>query len=217
MSVIDQEERISKLKKLDNVTSKELREIAHQSSKDFKTVWVTFAQTLYSIHRDKLYEYWGYEKFDHYVERELGMKKSMALKLVKTYAFVEQQEPTFLKEEFQEAREANAIPELDAINVLRLARNRKELTKEDYQDLRKQVFDKGRGAAQVRKDLTAIMKERKQLDPEEEREQRNAAAVRRLLNAIRSFKKDAETLKLVKVDIVKKAEELLTELQAEID
>ena len=116
-----------------------------------------------------------------------------------------------------DGREASVTPELDAIHVLRLARNKKELTKQDYADLRKQVFDKGKGAAAVRKELTALMKERKPVDPDEERAERNAACVKRLVNAIRSFKKDAETLKLVRADLVKKAEELVRDLEAEIE
>ena len=217
MSIIDHEERVSKLKKLDNPTSKELRERVQEAAKDFKTSWVQLAQALYAIWRDKLYEYWGYEKFEHYVEREVGLKKSMALKLVKTYAFVEQSEPDYLKDEFAEKREANNIPELEAIHVLRLARARKEVTKQDYQEFRRQVFDKGRSAGLVKQDLTALIKERKHVNPDEEREQRSQAAVRRLLSAIRSFKKDAETLKLVKADLVRKAEELFQELEAEIE
>ncbi|MBF0122150.1 MAG: hypothetical protein HQL21_01925 [Candidatus Omnitrophica bacterium] len=217
MSVIDQEEKISKLKKLDNPTSKELRERAQEGAKDFKTAWLSFAQSLFAIHRDKLYEYWGYEKFDHYAERELGFKKSMALKLVKTYCFVEQQEPQYLQDSFVDERDASALPEMDAIHVLRLAKGKKEITRQDYSELRRQVFDKGRSAGLVRQDLVVLMKERKKVDPDEERERRNTAAVRKLLNAIRSFKKDAESLKLIKADLVKKAEELFRELEAEIE
>ena len=217
MSVIDQEERISKLKKLDNFTSKELRERAAEGAKGFKAAWVSFAQVLYSIKQDKLFEYWGYEKFEQYAERELGLKKAMAIKLVKTYQFVEQQEPAYLKEEFMESREASALPEMDAINVLRLAKNRKELTKQDFQELRKQVFDKGCNAGLLRKDLVSMIKERKQLDPNEERERRNGAILRRFLNAIRSFKKDAETLKMVRGDLVKKADELFREIESQLD
>lgn len=216
MSVIDQEERISKLKKMDNPTSQELRVRAQDGAKDFKTIWLSFAQSLFAIHRDKLYEYWGYDKFDHYVERELGFKKSVAMKLVKTYNFVEQQEPQFLQENFIEERDAVNLPEMDAIHVLRLAKGKKELTRQDYSELRHQVFEKGRQAGLVRKDLVTLMKERKPVDPDEERERRNEAAVRKLLNAIRSFQKDAESLKLVKADLVKKAEELFRELEAEI-
>ncbi len=217
MSIIDQEERISKLKRMNNPTSKELRVRASGAAKDFKSSWVSFAQVLHSIRQDKLYEYWGYEKFEQYAERELGLKKPMALKLVKTYQFVEQQEPAYLKEEFMASREPSVLPEIDAINVLRLAKNRKELTKQDFQELRKQVFDKGQNAALLRKDLTTMIRERKQLDPEEEREQRNMAALRRFLNAIRSFKKDAETLKMVKADVMKKADELFRDLESQLD
>ena len=217
MSVIDQEERISKLKKMDNPTSKELRVRAAEGTKNFKAAWVSLAQGLHSIWQDKLYEYWGYEKFEQYAERELGIKKPMALKLVKTYQFVEQQEPAYLKTEYMEAHEPSALPELDAINVLRMARNRKELTKQDLSELRKQVFDKGCNAAVVRKDLTSMIKERKQLDPDEERELRNVASLRRFLNAIRSFRKDAETLKMVKADVLKKAEELFRDLESQLE
>ena len=217
MSIIDQEERVSKLKRMDNPTSKELRIRAAEGTKTFKAAWLSFAQVLSSIRQDKLYEYWGYEKFEQYSERELGLKKPMALKLVKTYQFVEQQEPAFLKQEFMDSREPAVLPELDAINVLRLARDRKELTKQDFQDLRKQVFDKGRNAASLRKDLTSMIRERQKLDPDEEREQRNVAALRRFLNAIRSFKKDAEALKLVKADVIKKADELFRELELQLD
>jgi hypothetical protein len=216
MSIIDQEERKSKLKKLDNPTSRELRARVQETAKDFKTSWVELAQSLYAIWRDKLYEYWGYERFEHYVEREVGLQKSLALKLVNTYSFVEQQEPQFLEAGYLEQRDAATTPELDAIHVLRLARNKKELTKHDYADLHKQVFEKGKGAAVVRKELTAIIKERKPVNPEEERAQRSAACVRRLLNAMRLFKRDAETLKLIRADVVRRAEELIQELEAEI-
>ncbi|NLE64918.1 MAG: hypothetical protein GX606_03265 [Elusimicrobia bacterium] len=213
MSVLVHEERISKLKTLDNPTSKELRGRAESGTRSFRTAWMELAQPLYSIWRDKLYEYWGYEKFADYAERELGLKKSMALKLVKTYCFIEQQEPQYLKKETVEATAPASLPEMDAFHVLRLARGKKELTKQDYAEIRRQVVDKGKSAALVRKDLTALIKERKVVDPDEEREKRSIAAIRRILNAIRSFHKDAQTLKLVKADIVQKTEGLAKELE----
>lgn len=214
---LEHEERVIKLKKLDNLNSQEMRALVQEGAKDFKASWLKFSQALYGVYRDKLYEYWGYEKFEFYVEREVGIKKTIALRLVKTYAFVEQQEPQCLRAEFFEDRDAGGLPEFDAINLLRMARNNKDLTKQDYQEIRKDVMDKGKNAALVRKDLTALIKERKQVDPDEERAQRNAAAVRRFLNAIRSFKKDAETLKLIPAKILNKAIELFKELESEVD
>ena len=88
------------------------------------------------------------------------------------------------------------IPGYESLDVLALARSRKELTREDYTKLRKDIFEKGKEASLVRKDLTAIIKERKKIDPEQAREARHEQSVRRLVAALRSFKKDMETLKL---------------------
>ncbi len=217
MAALEHEERAIKLKQLDNLNSQEMRALVQEGAKEFKASWLKLAQALFGVHRDKLYEYWGYENFEHYVEREVGIRKPMALKLVKTYAFVEQQEPQCLHADFFDGREAGVLPEFEAMNVLRQARAHKDLTKQDYQEIRKEVMDNGKNAALVRKDLTALIKERKQVDPDEEREARNTAAVRRFLNAIRSFKKDAETLKLIPAKIVNKAIELFKELESEIE
>jgi len=200
-----------------NITeqSEKLRTHLAGHAKDFKLSWVQLGQGLYSVWRDKLYHSWGFEKFEDYVIRELGLKKPLALKLVKTYFFVEQDEPVYLKKEFSETRETVNIPGYEGLDVLRLARGRKELTREDYTKLRKDIFEKGKEASLVRKDLTAIIKERKAVDPEAAREARHEQSIRRLVAALRSFKKDMETLKLAEPDIVEEAEELLKRLESQ--
>jgi hypothetical protein len=214
---LEHEERVIALKQFDNLNSQQVRALVQEGTKEFKASWLKLAQALFGVHRDKLYEYWGYEKFEHYIEREVGLKKNMGLKLVKTYAFVEQQEPQCLRAEFFNDREAGALPQFEAVNLLRTARNNKDLTKSDYQEIRKSVMESGKDVALVRKDLTAMIKERKQVDPDEEREARSMAAVKRFMSAIRSFKKDADTLKLIPANIVKKTEELIRELESEIE
>jgi hypothetical protein len=214
---LEHEERAIQLKKFDNLNSKEMRALVLEGAKDFKASWLKLSQALYAVHRDKLYEYWGYDNFENYVEREAGIKKPMALKLVKTYAFVEQQEPQCLHANFFEEREPPVLPEFEAVNVLRQARNNKDLTKDDYLELRKGVMDSGKGAAVVRKELTALIKQRKQVDPDEERQKRNIATVKRFLSAIHAFKRDAEALKLIPANIVNKAMELFKELESELE
>ena len=194
--------------------SEEIRAHVAQHAKDFKLSWVLLGQGLYSIWRDKLYHSWEFEKFEDYCVRELGLKKPLALKLVKTYFFVEQDEPVYLKKEFSETRETANIPSYEGLDVLRLARTRKELTREDYTKLRKDIFETGKEASIVRKDLTAIIKERKKIDPEQAREARHEQSVRRLVAALRSFKKDMETLKLVEPGIIEEAEGLLKRLES---
>ena len=91
------------------------------------------------------------------------------------------------------------------------------MTKDDYRELRKSVFDKGKDAASVRKDLVSLMKERKPVDPDEERHKRNQVALRKMLNAISSFNKDMEALKLAPAEVLEEAKSLMSRLQEEID
>src|ERR1017187_9809424 len=100
--------------------SEKLRGHIAQHAKDFKLSWVALGQGLYSVWRDKLYQSWDFDKFEDYVIRELGLKKPLALKLVKTYFFVEQDEPVYLKKEFAEARDTAAIPGYESLDILRL-------------------------------------------------------------------------------------------------
>jgi len=195
--------------------SENLREHLAQHAKDFKLSWVLLGQGLYSVWRDKLYHSWGFEKFEDYCVRELGLKKPLALKLVKTYFFVEQDEPVYLKKEFAETRQTAMVPGFEGLDVLRLARGKKELTRDDYAKLRKDIFEKGKEASLVRKDLTTIIKERKQVDPQQARESRHEQSIRRLVAALRSFKKDMETLKLAEPDIIEEAQGLLERLEGQ--
>ena len=200
-------------KKKKDVNGEALRMELAEYAKGFKISWIHLGQGLYSVWRDKLFHAWGYEKFEDYVVRELGLKKPLALKLVKTYFFVEQEEPAYLRKEFSEAREAVVVPGYEGLDVLRLARRRNELTKDDYIKFRKDIFERGKDASLVKKDLTAIIKERKQVDPDEEREMRHQASVKRFLNALKNFKKDMDTLKLIESNIVEDVEELLKKLE----
>ena len=196
-----------------NVLAENVREDLMEHAKTFKTSWVYLGQGLYSVWRDKMYHGWGHEKFEEYVVNELGLKKPLAMKLVKTYFFVEQEEPGYLKKEFTEEREPVVVPGYESLDVLRLARKRKELNRDDYVKLRKEVFEKGKDASLVRKDLTAIIKERKQIDPDEEREMRHQQSVKRFMTALKTFKQDMDALKLIEADIVDEAEELMKKLE----
>jgi len=215
MSYTDVEERTGQQKSA--VTADHIRESLVDHAKVFKTSWVKLGQAIYPVWKDKLFYAWGFEKFEYYTQRELGIKKSTALKLLKTYFFLEQEEPVYLNENFTESRSAEKVPECDALNVLRMAKRRPELTKDDYQKLRKAIFDKGYNATSVRQDLTSIMKERKPVDPDEEREKRNTAALKKLANAIKSFQKDMDALQMAPAELIEGAAALMQRIQEQVD
>ncbi len=198
-----------------HVTDDILRSQILTHAKDFKTSWVKLGQALYAVWNDKMFKLWGYEKFETYTQKELGMKKQIAIKILKSYYFLEHEEPSYLKEDYSESTQTALVPSYDTINVLRLAKNKKDLSREEFGKLKEEVFLKGKDAAIVRKELTALMKERKEIDPDEERDKRNLFAVRRFMNAFRSFQKDMETLKLVPVSILQDMERIIRKIEVE--
>lgn len=212
MSIIDQEERVSKLKKMDNSISKELRSLVKGGTKNLKTQWITVAQTLHSIWRDKLYEYWGHEKFETYTQSELGIKKPLALKMIKVYMFLENNEPHAVKPEFAVLREPALIPDLDAINVLRLTKMRDRISREDYAYLRRLVFDKAVSAADLRREAKRILSEKEEITAEEAQEALKKDIVRKLKGILGNFKGKAKAFNWCRAEIIQKAEDLLGEL-----
>jgi len=71
-----------------SVTGELLRGQLVDLAKNFKTSWVQLGQALYPVWKDKLFFGWGHDKFEQYTQKELGLKKTTALKLLKTYFFV---------------------------------------------------------------------------------------------------------------------------------
>ncbi|HLD69209.1 MAG TPA: hypothetical protein VJA17_00425 [Candidatus Omnitrophota bacterium] len=199
-----------------HITDQILRQQIQNHAKDFKSSWVKLGQALYTVYNDKIYKLWGYEKFEYYVEKEIGVKKQVAMRLLKTYYFLEQEEPAYLKSDYVETSDALMVPSCETINVLRLAKRKKELPKDEYEKLKTKVFEEGKDAPAIRKDLTALMKQRKELDPDEERENRSVLSVRRFLNAFRSFRKDMEVLKLLPSEMIEELEIFMRKLEVEV-
>ena len=187
-----------------------------ESVKKFKTSWIELGQALYTVHRDKLYKDWGYQDFQAYTAKEIGIKKQTAIKLLRSYYFLEQEEPGYLKEDYLQAAGPEILPSYESIDILRLAKNKKSLDSHDYFNLKKAVFQNGQDPKETRKDLAVLIRQRQELDPEELRRKRKISTVKRFLSTLKSLKKELETLKLVSQPILKEAADLIRQLEAEI-
>ncbi len=202
--------------RMEDMDKNSLRYRTLQSAKNFKTSWIEFAQALYSVWKDKIYKKWGYNTFDAYTSKEIGIKKQTAMKLLKSYYFLEKEEPAYLKEEYAESPDVATVPTYDAVNILRLAKSKKTLDSDDYNTLKEKVFQKGRDASEIKKDLTALIKERQELEPEEARRKREIASVKRFLSTLKSLKRDIELLKILPASVIKETDNLIKKIEAEI-
>ncbi len=200
----------------DNVDNP-VRKHVLETAKGFKSSWIDLGRALYAVWKDKLYKEWGFSKFEFYTSKEIGIRNQTAMKLLRSYSFLEKEEPGLLKAGGSEGESEPAkIPSCESINALRLAKNNKDLEESDYESLKRGVFQEGKDDMQVRKDLTALIRERKELEPEEAREEKRLAVVKRFLSTLKSLKLELETTKILPVSLTKDVESLIKRVEEEM-
>lgn len=187
------------------------------SAKKFKSSWLELGQALYSVWKDKLYKEWDFLTFEAYTAKEIGVRKQTALKLLKSYMFLEKEEPEIVRKDYVESNDAKALPSYESVNVLRLAKNNKDIDSGDYASIRRSVLELGKEAKDVKKDLTAIMRQREDVDPAAAREKKRYAAVRRLVSTLKALKNEIEVSKLASASVIKETAALIKRLEMEIE
>jgi hypothetical protein len=202
--------------KMKDMDTESLRFHILNNAKNFKSSWVELGRALYSVYKDKMYKEWGYSTFDIYTVKEIGIRKQTALKLLRSYMFLEKEEPQYLRKEYLEETDAAKVPSYESVDVLRQAKNKKVLDKEDYEHIKKEIFEDGKDALIARKDLTALIRERKELSPQEALEKRRSATVKRLVSVLKSLKKEAELLKLLPAALLKDTAQLISRIEEEV-
>jgi len=187
-----------------------------ESAKNFKTSWVELGRALYSVWKDKKFKEWGFTKFDTYTSKEIGIRKQTAMKLLKSYFFLEKEEPRYLQESFMAQADASKVPTYEAVDVLRMAKNKKALDEADYGNLKKGIFEEGKDASQLKRDLTSLIRSRDELEPEEAYKKRREATLRRFLSTLKALQKEIELSKLLPSLIIKEAGHLIDKLESEL-
>jgi hypothetical protein len=202
--------------KMKAVDAHSLRHHILEHARNFKSSWVELGRALYTVWKDKMYKEWGFGDFDIYVSKEIGIRKNTALKLLRSYYFLEKEEPGYVKKEYIENAQVASIPQYEAVNTLRSAKGKGAIDAREYERLKKDVFEKGRDAQEIKRDVTSLIRQREELDPEEAREQKRSAVLRRLVGVLKSLKQEGEVGKLLPVGIIKETEHLIEELEAEL-
>lgn len=203
-------------KKMEGVDENSLRYHILQNAKNFKTSWIELGRALYTVSKDKLYKEWGYSSFDIYTVREIGIRKQTAMKLVRSYYFLEKEEPLYLKKDYVESTEAASIPSYESVDVLRQAKNKKVLDEDGYAELKKEVFEKGKDVRDVKQNLAVMIKQREELEPEEAREKKKDITVKRFLSTLKALKKEIEILKLLPSGTIREMDSLIVKIEAEV-
>jgi hypothetical protein len=202
--------------KMSGMDTESLRFQILQNAKSFKTSWIDLGQALYSVWKDKIFKDWGFLTFDAYTAKEIGIRKNTALKLLKTYYFLEKEEPHLIDKDYVKTKDAAEVPTYESVDVLRLAKKKQLLDKEDYTRFKRDVLENGRDGREVKKDLTALIRQREELEPEEARRKKRDATIKRLLTTLRGLKTEIEMTKVLPSDVLKQTKMLIDRIEAEI-
>ena len=195
----------------------EIRQEAIDVSKSFKRCWIKTGIILSSIVEGESYNNWGFKSFEEYTNTELGIKKSLALNIVKNYNFLLDWEPELLEPDFLEKCSPEEYPDMEKISVLRRVKSDKHLSKEDYDNFRKDVLVKHRPIAEVRKDLTSLIKERKEESSDEVRDKKHSKSVKRFVANAKVFTTEANSLKILPADLLKRVNDVIADVEGYLD
>lgn len=158
------------------------------SARNFKNSWIALGQYLVAVHKDKLFKEWGYLTFEAYCAKEVGIRQNTAVKLLKSYSFLEREEPEYLKYQFSEDSKPSQIPSYEAVNALRLVKDSERITGKDYRDLRDEVLEKAREEGEVKKKIKYILKNNPDYASEGNEADKRVELAKRLLLSMNNIK-----------------------------
>ena len=206
---------INPLGQLENSkTSESLRSTILETAKDFKSSWITLGRYLYTVYQDKLYKEWGFREFETYCLKEVCIKMTTAQKMLRSYGFLEKEEPKFIKDNRYREEEPRRIPDYESVNVLRLAKNR-NLDEEDYDELKQKVLE-GSPVESVRQQYRNFLEAAKTESPDEIRENNRKSSLKRTVSTLKTLYRELSAHKFLSARKLKDMEILIQELEKEL-
>ncbi len=193
--------------RMEDLEPESLRYKVLDSARRFKSSWIELGQYLFTVYKDKLFKDWEYLTFEAYCSKEIGIKQATAMKLLKSYSFLEHEEPAFLKRQVTDDQKPSRIPSYESVNALRLAKQSDRITERDYQTLREEVLDNVKEDAEVKNKIRYILKSSAPKDSMQEKENRKSQIIKRLIMNLNSSRNELKNLACPE-KILKKMDEL---------
>ena len=132
------------------VTADAFRDEVLQAARAFKASWTGLARVLTRVRDQALWRSWGFSSFEVYCSKELRIRKATALKLTRSWTFLERHERGWRPD----SADAKPAPAFEVVEVLAEAEERGALDAEEYRSIRDSIWDPDRPAAAVRRELS---------------------------------------------------------------
>lgn len=120
------------------------------SARRFKSTWVELGKLLVKVRDEALFEGWGYPSFEAYCLGELRIRKQTALKLTRSFSFLDRHEP----EAVNVPQAAEVAPPFEVVEVLAQAEERGQLSAQEYKSIRDSIWSDEKPVSELRRELT---------------------------------------------------------------
>ncbi|MBX7097362.1 MAG: hypothetical protein K1X89_06605 [Myxococcaceae bacterium] len=127
------------------------------AAKRFKSSWVELGKLLTKVRDEAQYEAWGYPTFEAYCLAELRIRKNTALKLTRSFSFLDKHEPERVARVVQDEDSGageQAPPPWEVVQVLADAEERGQLSAQEYKSIRDSIWNPDSQVSELRKELT---------------------------------------------------------------
>jgi len=142
-------------RQLEDLDEKSLRGQTLICVRDFRSCWVALGEKLTEIAFGGDYKDFGYEDFEIYCARELGLKKPSVKKLMVSYGYMKNHEPQLI----QGAIDGDVtLPEYETVNELSKARNNDSLDQDEVDAFHDKAFAGEEDEGFLRKELKGFQK-----------------------------------------------------------
>ncbi|MFH1460066.1 MAG: hypothetical protein ABIG64_06835 [Candidatus Omnitrophota bacterium] len=201
---------------IETVEPGSLRQSILICAKNFKSSWLELGQHLMTVHKDKHYKDWGYLTFESYAQKEIGIRKQTALKLLKSYYFLEQEEPQYIRKEYLESLNTPQVPSYESVNVIRQAKTNKAIGIADYERIKRHVLEEGKPEKEVKDVYRSMLKAVKEADPETARISRRINHVRRIIGMLNSIKREVKLNKFLSDSVLDELDKIINKINMEL-
>ena len=156
-------------------------------------------------------------EFETYCQKELNIRNTTASKLIRSYSFLEKEEPRIVKPDFTEGETPKKIPDYEAVNLLRLAKNNKTIPANEFAELRNDVLNEGKEPKEVRAAVKKILETHAPKETPEMKDQKRGSILRRLIGFLNSAKSQLEEEDLVPDYLLKQIDTLTQKLEDQLN
>lgn len=193
-----------------------LRHQVMTALRQFRASWVELGRLLNEVVYGGDYKEWGYDDFEVYCARELGLKKPTVQKLMISYNYMKKYESKRLHD-FEDDAEKSAAPEIpdfQTVELLDRVRRRDEMPEERINELHRRAFEGENDEPELRRELRQYLRpQMSESEMHEGAENRNRE-LSGILRAARELRRRLVTTHAVPDGLKERLEQCLIELEA---